>query len=66
MLEDATVILKFWKGGIGEFKKFLPHIFLLGAYHAPCHKGLCNIKHGFQGWISKLIWTVLDKQPIYV
>ena len=54
MLEDATIILKFWKGGIGEFKEFLPHIFVWGAYHAPCQKGLCNVKHGFQGSISNV------------
>ena len=54
MLWDATISLKFWKGGIGKFKKFLPHIFAWGAYHAPCQKNLCSIKHGFEGSISNV------------
>ena len=54
MLGDATISLKFWKGGIGEFKEFLPHIFSWGAYLAPCQKRVCNIKHGFEGSISNV------------
>ena len=51
---DATICLKFWKGGIEEFKEFLPHISAWGAYHGPCQKRLCNIKHGFEGSISNV------------
>ena len=54
MLGDATISVKFWKGGIGEFKEFLPHIFSWGVYRAPCQKRLCNIKHGFEGSISNV------------
>ena len=54
MLGDATISLKFWKGGIEEFKEFLPHISAWGAYHGPCQKRLCNIKHGFEGSISNV------------
>ena len=61
MLGDATISLKFWKKGIGEFKKFLPHIFAWGAYHAPCQKRLCNIKHGFEGSISNVEITCFSQ-----
>ena len=54
MLGDATISLKFCKGGIGEFKEFLPHIFLWGACRALCQKKLCNIKYGFEGSISNV------------
>ena len=61
MLGDATISLKFWKVGIGEFKEFLPHIFTWGAYHAPCQKILCNIKHGFEGSISNVDMTCFSQ-----
>ena len=51
MLAVATISIKFWKGGIGEFKEFLPHIFAWVAYHTPSQKRLFNIKHAFEGSI---------------
>ena len=54
MLGNATISLKFWKGGIVEFKEFLPPTFAWGAYHAPCQKRLSNIKHGFEESISNV------------
>ena len=61
MLGDATISVKFWKGGIGEFKEFLPHIFIWSAYHAPCQKRLCNIKYGFEGSISNVDMTCFSQ-----
>ena len=54
MLGNATISLKFGKGGIVEFKEFLPPTFAWGAYHAPCQKRLSNIKHGFEESISNV------------
>ena len=54
MLGDSTISLKFWKGGIGEFKEFLPQIYAWSAYHAPCQKRLFNIKRAFEGSISNV------------
>ena len=61
MLGDATISLKFWKRGVGEFKEFLPHIFIWSAYHAPCQKRLCNIKHGFESSISNVDVTCFSQ-----
>ena len=55
---DATISLKFWKVGIGEF---LPHVFTWGAYHTPCQKIFYNIKHGFEGSISNVDMTCFSQ-----
>ena len=61
ILGDATISLRFWKGGIGGFKESLPHIFTWGAYHAPWQKRLCNIKYGFEGSISNVDMTCFSQ-----
>ena len=47
-------VSNFEKGGLGNLKEFLPHIFAWRAYHAPCQNRLFNIKHGFEGSISNV------------
>ena len=45
-------VSNFEKGGLGNLKSSYHTYLHGGAYHAPCQKRHCNIKHGFEGSVS--------------